>query len=446
MKRIALLVFAAALIASMFTSLDFTFAAMSAEDVAKKKEGWYPTGLPLVNFSSDTGLGYGVRLYLYNNGAKTDQAFSEVPYLLQTYIQYFATTGGWQYHEFNVDKMRIFGSNFRAKTSFVFEKKLNANYFGQGAATTERPLTDLTGTTNEEYDKYEDYKKEVLEANNYTRYKFNNYTITAPKFSLDLYYYLGQYFKFLLGYQVRRIDIDPWDDRDFELGLIGGDSYRHVGDTLLSRERPTGYEGGWTNFARIGLALDTRDFEPDPNNGVYIDYAFEISDNSLGSEYDYVRSTVGFRGYVSPFRDFVVAVRAAYTDTSGEVPFYEKSYFAFLLNRYNGLGGYRTLRGYMEDRFVANTMTMGNAEFRYRITEITGGGQRFAFKVVGFYDIGNAYDNAKDPYDEPRWGDYKSAYGGGLVIAWNMNTIIHFYYGVSAEESAISINFMHSIE
>ncbi len=245
---------------------------------------------------------------------------------------------------------------------------------------------------------------------------------------------------------MRNVDIDPWDGRKFEIGVLGGDSYRQTQETLLHQIQPMGYEGGWTNFARIGIALDTRDFEPDPNNGVYIDYAFEISDGALGSEYDYFRSTTGLRGYVSPFRNFVVAGRMAYTDSSGDVPFYEMSTFAFLLNRYNGLGGYRTLRGYMEDRFVAKTMTMGNLEMRYRFAEITPGGQRFAFKVIAFYDVGNVYDNAVDPVDEPRWGDYKQAYGGGLVIAWNMNTIIHFYYGVSAEESAISINFMHSLE
>ena len=286
----------------------------------------------------------------------------------------------------------------------------------------------------------------VVYSDNYQKYKYNNYTITAPKASIDIYRNLGDYFKFLLGFQARWIDIDPWDNRDFEIGLMGGDSYTHVGTTLLTETNPTGIDGGWTNFARIGVALDTRDFEPDPNNGFYVDYAFEISDGVLGSEYDYVRSTTGLRAYVTPIRNLTFAFRAAYTDSSGDVPFYEKGYFAFLLNRYSGLGGYRTLRGYMEDRFIANTMTMGNAEFRLRFWEVTPWGQRFAFKLIGFYDVGNAYDNAKDPFDEPRWGDYKSAYGGGLVIAWNMNTIIHLYYGVSAEETALSINFMHSLE
>ncbi len=414
---------------------------MSDEDLAKKREGWYPTGLPLVNFSSDTGLGYGIRLYMYNNGSKSDPDFAYAPYFTQMYIQYFATTAGWQYHEFNIDQFKVFGSDFRVKTSVVFEKKLNANFFGQGADTTKYPLT----FGGKEYDTYKDYQDEVLKANNYVNYKFNNYTITAPKFSIDIYRNFD-FLRFLVGYQVRRVDIDPWDNREFEMGLFGGDSYTQTQPTLLSLVRPTGFDGGWTSFARAGVAIDMRDFEPDPKNGFYIDYAFEISRGFIGSEYDYVRSTVGMRGYISPFRNFVLAGRIGYTDSSGEVPFYEKGTFAFLMNRYNGLGGFRTLRGYMEDRFIANTMTLGNIEARYQFGEASPGGQLFAFKIIAFCDAGNAYDNAGDPFSEPRWGDYKYAYGGGLVIAWNQNTIIHFYYGMSKEESAISINFMHSLE
>ncbi len=160
MKRILFFVFAAAFLVSVFSSNNSTFAArMSDEDLAKKREGWYPTGLPLVNFSSDTGLGYGLRLYLYNNGSKEDPAFAYTPYSLQTYIQYFATTGGWQYHEWNVDKMKVFGSDFRVKTSLVFEKKLNANYFERGENSTKNSLTDANGI---EYDTYEDYQKDFL--------------------------------------------------------------------------------------------------------------------------------------------------------------------------------------------------------------------------------------------------------------------------------------------
>ena len=69
-------------------------AKLSEDTLAKKKEGWYPTGLPLVNFSSDDGFGYGVRGYVYYNGSKDDPYFDSTPYFMQLYAQFFATTGG----------------------------------------------------------------------------------------------------------------------------------------------------------------------------------------------------------------------------------------------------------------------------------------------------------------------------------------------------------------
>jgi hypothetical protein len=50
-------------------------AKLSEDTLKKKKEGWYPTGLPLINFSSDEGIGYGLRAYLYYNGSREDEYF-----------------------------------------------------------------------------------------------------------------------------------------------------------------------------------------------------------------------------------------------------------------------------------------------------------------------------------------------------------------------------------
>ncbi len=113
---------------------------LSDEDLAKKEEGWYPTGLPLINFSSDDGVGYGVRVYLYNNGKKTDKYFEYSPYFLQMYAQFFQSTNGISYHELNLDLPYIFGTEFRVKTALVYDADMNANYFGLGERDARRHL------------------------------------------------------------------------------------------------------------------------------------------------------------------------------------------------------------------------------------------------------------------------------------------------------------------
>ena len=45
---------------------------LSDYDLSKKKEGSYFTGLPLINSDADKGVGYGVRLYWYDNGEKSN--------------------------------------------------------------------------------------------------------------------------------------------------------------------------------------------------------------------------------------------------------------------------------------------------------------------------------------------------------------------------------------
>ena len=54
---------------------------MSDEDLAKKKEGTFLTGIP--DFSSDpvTGFGFGIRSNVYWNGERTNPLFPYTPYL-----------------------------------------------------------------------------------------------------------------------------------------------------------------------------------------------------------------------------------------------------------------------------------------------------------------------------------------------------------------------------
>ncbi len=437
MKRCAVILAAAAF---LFSICGISSAKLSDETVEKKEEGWYITGLPLVNYTTDTGIGYGARLYLYGNGTKSDQYFDEVPYFTQIYAQFFQTTNGFSYHELNLDKHRIFGTRYRIISALVYDRKTNENFYGVGSDVTRHDLVDINGN---EYTKYEDYQK-FLKSNDYQYYKYNNYQYEKPKFYFRFFGDIIENIKFLTGFEVKWSDIDTWNGKKFE----ASDGHDHVSSvTLLDmlKNDVEGFDGGWINSVKVGVAYDTRDYEPDPAKGLYIDYSFLAASKLIGSDYDFYRSTAGARAYITIFSPLVLALRAAYTDTSGETPFHETQNFEFLFEMQEGLGSNRTMRGYPGNRFVAETMTLGNAELRFRFAEITPFGQRFAFKLLGFVDTGNAYDEAGDPFSDPRWGDYRYCYGGGLVIAWNLATIIHVYYGQSEETSAISVDFNHAI-
>jgi hypothetical protein len=421
-----------------FTSSGILHARLCDEDLGKKKEGFYVTGLPLVNYSSDFGVGYGLRLYLYNNGSRTDTDFTEIPYKTQVYFQYYSTTQGMQYHELNIDAINALKTNLRVKTSLVIDKRLNMNYYGIGAKAI-----GLKDDSNREYDKYEDYENNFLKRDNYSDFKYNKYTSTAPTYFINIYKDIINNFKFLSGLQFRFFDIEPWDGRGFK---YEGNSYCQTKPTLLSIEASNGIKGGWTNLALIGIAYDTRDFEPDPRKGIYMDYVLEFNNKILGSDYNFMRTTAGARCYFTPVSFLTLAGRIAYMALNGNVPFYEMDTFGFFYNRFYGLGGNRTLRGYQQDRFIGPVMTLANIEVRISLKDLVFFKQRFNFKLLAFIDTGNVYDHASDPFIIPRFPEYHTSFGGGLAIAWNLNTIIHLYYGKSREDSAVSINFGHSVD
>lgn len=65
--------------------------------------------------------------------------------------------------------------------------------------------------------------------------------------------------------------------------------------------RVVGCNGGRDDYFRFGVSYDTRDFEPDPNRGVFLDAGLDIGSVALGSQYDYLRLLATARGYWSPF-------------------------------------------------------------------------------------------------------------------------------------------------
>jgi outer membrane protein assembly factor BamA len=352
------------------------------------------------------------------------------------------TTGGFHYHELSLDSYKIFGTDLRLKSSFVLDLNRNANYFGTGEKTVRGKLTDSSGRT---YSTMEDYTRDFLEkqvAGEYSNYKYNKYQYLDPNYWADIYGSVTDEVFWVAGVKIAWWDIKSWQGREYE---VRGET-SSASETLLDRERPDGYDGGFYNTVRFGIAWNTLDYEPDPRRGFNIDYSFETCQRWFGSESAYYRSTLGARQYWPPWKPLTFALRLAYTSAQGDIPFFDMDYFVFPYRRQSGLGGNRTLRGYPLNRFVARTMTLANLEVRYSIFEINPGGQRFEFKVLLFYDAGNAYDHPEGPVTSPRPADYKQCAGAGLVIAWNQATIIHLYYGASAETSAISIDFMHAIQ
>lgn len=419
---------------------------LSPEDLARKKEGGYFTGLPLVAFSTDLGFGAGARVYYFRNGSRADARFTRTPYLHRVFLQAFASTRGLQFHWLDYDAPSVFESPYRVRGQLILLRNTNSNYFGLGTAGLAPLAFPGSPMTYDDYAAYNADQRRITTGGE-TFAKYDQYDLLRPIAIASIErLVLDDRVRILAGFGLSYARIRDYTGREV-------DAIDAAGDTVQAPEATTrlradcdagllvGCGGGRDNYLRLGISYDTRDFEPDPNNGFFADAALDAGTVALGSEYDYLRLLIAARGYWSPWpcRDLVLAGRVMFEAQSSGTPFFSMNTLPFTEDPRAGLGGHRTLRGFRQDRFVGPVMTLANAEIRWTFGHAAVWGQRFAFIATPFFDVGRTFDKVSDV----TLSGWRTSYGGALRISWNQATVITVDYGRSDEDTGFYINFGH---
>jgi outer membrane protein assembly factor BamA len=395
-------------------------------DAPSKVEGGFPDALPLVGYDSNVGLGVGLGAHYTLTGSHTDPLFAYTPYRHRLYAQGYVTTGGYQQHILSYDGFYVADTPNRIRAVLTYERNTNANYFGNGTAT----LADLSyhGTSYSTYDA----------AVNAAGPKYFHYRYQRPQGQVTLERsFWGGLVRALYGLNTQYVAI-----RRYDAPSATGPTTKLGADCVAGLA--TGCGGGWNNTLRAGLAFDTRDFDPDPNSGVFIDSTGQWSAKGFGSSADYLRSTTAARAYLSPFprlADVVVAGRLLYSIQSATVPFFAMDTLAMAggtddATDQTGLGGERTLRGYRQDRFIGRVAIAANVEVRWTFVKFPLLKQHFSLQIAPFVDTGRVFDRV-----ELSLYDWKTAAGAGLRIGWNQSTIIMFDFGASREDTEFFVDF-----
>ncbi len=418
---------------------------LRADDLANKNEGGYVTGLPLAAYSTDLGFGGGARAYSYWNGERSDPRFVNTSYLARVFVQVFASTRGLQFHWLDLDLPKLASSPYRLRAQLIYARNINNNYFGIGA----RSLAHLQFPGSPAYASYSDYATAERQVVNGTTYaKYNQYDLEKPAAIASLERsFLDDRIRLLGGFGFSWAKL-----RDFTgtivdaVGPSGQATTAVMNQTKLAEDCAAhaivGCGGGRDDYLRLGISYDTRDYEPDPNRGVFLDAEVDLATVALGSQFDYARGLVSARGYYSPApgsADLVLAGRATIVAQTNGAPFFSMDTLPFTEDPRQGLGGHRTLRGYRQDRFVGSVMTVANAELRWTFGHATAWHQRFGFILVPFVDVGRVYDSLGE-LSLRRW---RPSVGGALRVAWNLATLATIDYGISPEDAGLYINFNH---
>ncbi|MGH7607576.1 MAG: BamA/TamA family outer membrane protein [Gemmatimonadales bacterium] len=217
------------------------------------------------------------------------------------------------------------------------------------------------------------------------------------------------------------------------LRVLAGATLEHTdfrtlpGDSRFRRDVAAGtIRPGELPFAdhviRAGIVLDWRDQEVDPHRGVFAEWL-------VGRGRDYTRTTGALRIYLHPLERLIVAARVAGERlTGGSPPVAALLTMESSEGPYTALGGYRSLRGYHDARFVGPGKLIGGVEARYapiwapRVLEV---------KIVAFYDAGRVF-GAGEAFRLTSDGLHSS---GGVEVALAMlrNTLIVVGVGKGSE-------------
>src|SRR5262249_1555585 len=204
-------------------------------------------------------------------------------------------------------------------------------YYGIGSRSHE-PLSfpGAPGVTFRRASHYEG-AKHTLQPNGTTYSLYNTFIQRRPPLQLGLErLFLGGTVRHLLGIGLSYDYIRDYTGRSAEFTGAGGSTVHAIEAPTLLREdcdakRILGCAGGFDNVLRVAISYDTRDFEPDPNSGVYMELSTETATRALGSSYEYLRAMLSVRGFYSPiprFADLVIAVRGLYEVQSSGTPFF----------------------------------------------------------------------------------------------------------------------------
>ena len=417
---------------------------LTASDLADKKEGGYFTGLPLVNSDPDTGIGFGARVLYFDNGPREDVMFEATPYRHRAYAQAFFTTNGYQYHTLDYDAPYLADLPIRLRASLVYEKNIAANYFGIGDRSLGR--LRFPGSADK-FASQSDYTEALrhVQPNGTAYTRFDQYVLERPKATVTLERdFFGGLVRGLVGINVAYSGVRQWTGESVDADVKSPEA-----PTRLALDCAAGLVvgcgGGFDNTLKLGVAFDTRDFEPDPNSGVFVELTGEVSGKYTLSDYDWARLTFAPRAYYSPFpklTDLVIAGRFVGSIQSEGTPFFELNQLSFADYDRAGLGGLRTIRGFKQDRYVGRVVALANLELRWTFYEFNvpfAKKQHLALMLAPFLDVGRVFDSLSDL----ELARFRNGQGAGFRIAWNQATIIVIDYGISREGSTLYVNFNH---
>lgn len=400
------------------------------DELKDKREGTFITGVPDIGFDPVNGLGYGVEGSITFNGKRNNPFFEYTPYQSKLDVALFNTTRNQRELIFVYDHPYIFQSKWRFRAECAYEINPNLLYFGISDQTLHSisQLAQQDGMDMNQVSSYNEYERLLGSNSNFNQYSKEEYILNiSAEYSV-----LESKMRLLGGFEIAKLNITP----------VGTGRSKIIEDS--QSKKMVGLGKSVVSFLQLGLIYDTRDFESDPSQGVYIEITDEISKKGIASNYSMNKTFLQIKSFkrIMPqrFKKFILANRMGIGYTFGNAPFFEYQDEWSSEGSIEGLGGGNTIRGYKQNRFLDRGMFFINSELRLRFFEYQLFNQDISLSAVPLFDVGSVYNlnNAQQIFAINRM---RYAEGLGLRIAWNLSTILRFDYAQSKEDHQFFFTF-----
>jgi len=444
---------------------------LAEEELERKKTGTFVTGLPRFEFDPIRGFGVGGNVFLFFNGnkKKPDPFFAYTPYRHRVSAEFFIYQNGRFKYALNYDAPYIFNTKWRLRADAVLWEDPDAQYWGVGQGTLNRlsfrdKRTGMTRTFN----RVADYQENLALA------EMGNDGIWRTDAQRNVFQQREQLYNLLLertffqgrmrvmfGYEALLTGFTAFGGKDADeaFDLDGNEVHainnttlieEHIADGTWDRFNMTGFTWPYSFTSMLAAALiwDTRDFEPDASEGLFLQYSHEYSAPWLGSQFNFNKFMVQAQYFKTVVRwrnnrsRLTLAGLAAYGYIFGPNINFIEMWDLSSQAEAGGilvLGGERSLRGYREARFLAPTVALVNLEARGRFYDFKFLRQHFALGANIFYDFGTVWDSPS----KMTFANWRGAPGAGARIAWNQSTILRLDYAHSREGGQFFFGFGH---
>ena len=152
---------------------------------------------------------------------------------------------------------------------------------------------------------------------------------------------------------------------------------------------------------------------------------------SLGADFGAARWTFTDRRYFGLSDRLVFAHRWAIQSVGSGAPVHELFRLQTSFKQQEGLGGAKTVRGVLRNRFVGRSTLVWNAELRWRAADFTLLGRAFHATLTTYVDQGRVW--AEGVRVDEILSDLHRGYGGGLRLGMGENFVVAFDAGTSEE-------------